>query len=60
METRGSMHFLDDKADFEWRAEPDSETQRYLVMKGGYKVYSNRDEISRLCSDLLVQAPKRR
>ena len=60
LETKGSMHFLDDKADFEWRGEPDSETQRYLVMKGGYKVYSNRDAISKLCSDLLVQPPKRR
>ena len=60
MESKGSMHFLDDKADFEWRPEPDSATQRYLVMKGGYKVYANKDEISRLCSDLLVQPPRRR
>lgn len=60
VEEKGSIRFLDDKADFEWRAEPDSPAQRYLVMKGGWKVYSNKDEISKLCSDLLVRPPRRK
>lgn len=57
IETNGYMHFINAQSDFEWRTTRNRDHD-YLIPKGGWQAYTNKNAIMAVMDELLLQAPR--